>query len=49
MRMKQDLFFMQNNAFEHAVKYTREKLKDKDIRVIAWPSYSPDLNLIEAV
>ncbi len=47
--MKQDLFFMQNNAFEHAVKYTREKLKDKDIRVIAWPSYSPDLNLIEAV
>ncbi len=47
--MKQSLFFMQNNAFEHAAKYTREELKDKNIRVINWSSYSFNLNLIEAV
>ncbi len=47
--MKQNLFFMQNNALEHAAKYTREELENRGIRVIDWPSYSPDLNLIEAV
>ncbi len=47
--MKQNLFFMQNNAFKHAAKYTREELENKDIHVINWSSYSFDLNLIEAV
>ena len=49
MRMKQNLFFMQNNASGHAAKYTREELENRDIRVIDWSSYSSDLNLIEAV
>ena len=40
---------MQNNASGHAAKYTREELEERGIRVIDWPSYSPDLNLIEAV
>ncbi len=47
--MIQGLFFMQNNALGHAAKYTREKLKNKDIRVIDWSSYSSYLNLIETV
>ncbi len=47
--MKQNFFFMQNNAFEHAAKYTREELENKDICIIDWFSYSSDLNLIEAV
>jgi len=48
MRMKQGLSFMQNNAPGHAANYTRDDLQDRGIRV-DWPSYSPDLNPIEAV
>ncbi len=40
---------MQNNALEHAAKYTQEELEERDIRVIDWSSYSLDLNFIEVV
>ncbi len=40
---------MQDNAPDHAAKFTREELLKRGITVIFWPSYSPDLNPIETV
>jgi transposase len=37
----------QDNARAHAARLTRDFLDDQDIRVMAWPPYSPDLNPIE--
>ena len=41
--------FQQDNASIHRSQYTKKWLKDKNVDFIAWPSRSPDLNIIENV
>jgi transposase len=45
----QRLFFMQDNAKAHYAAATRADLQERDIQVINWPPFSPDLNPIEMV
>ena len=49
MRLRPGLQFMQDNAPRHTARQTQEKLQSREIYVIFWPPYSPDLNPIEAV
>ncbi len=39
--------FQHDNDPKHTVKATKEWLKKKHIKVLEWPSQSPDLNPIE--
>ena len=43
------LVLMQDNAPGHAAQSTRQELRDRGVRIIFWPAYSPDLNPIETV
>ena len=47
IRMNPDLIFMQDNAPGHASKATRAEILAREIPIIFWPAYSPDLNPIE--
>ena len=49
MRLSPGLLFMQDNAPSHAAQYTLDELSERDIHVITWPPFSPDLNPIEKV
>ncbi len=40
-------YFMQDNARIHTAKKTQDYLETRDLHVIEWPLYSPDLNPIE--
>uniref|UniRef100_H3G5W4 Tc1-like transposase DDE domain-containing protein n=1 Tax=Phytophthora ramorum TaxID=164328 RepID=H3G5W4_PHYRM len=42
-----DFIFQQDNASIHASKRTKEFFSEQDIRLLDWPSKSPDLNPIE--
>ena len=42
-----DYYFQQDNVPKHTAKEVKEFLKIKDIKLIDWPSQSPDLNPIE--
>lgn len=42
-----DFIFQQDNAPAHAAHSTRDFFIRKDIPVLEWPPYSPDLNIIE--
>lgn len=41
--------FQQDNARPHASKSTIEWLNENNVKVLEWPPYSPDINLIENV
>ncbi len=41
--------FMQDNAPGHAAATMLAGLEERGIRVVRWPPFSPDLNLIETV
>ena len=40
---------MQNHAPGHAAKLTLAEFKKRNIKLIFWPPFSPDLNPIETV
>jgi transposase len=43
------LFLIQNGAPGHHAGETKDELAERDITIITWPPYSPDLNPIERV
>jgi transposase len=43
------LLLMQDHAPGHAAKFTINELKSREINLIFWPPFSPDLNPIETV
>ena len=47
--MNPGLLFMQDNAPGHAAYKTRAEFAERDIPIILWPTFSPDLNPIETV
>jgi hypothetical protein len=49
IKMNPFLVLMQDNAPGHAAQETPQDLIDRDVRVIFWPSFSPDLNPIETL
>jgi ketohexokinase/beta-glucosidase len=44
-----ELQFMQDNASAHGSQKTRAEMAERGIRIITWPSKSPDLNPIETI
>ena len=46
---KKQKVFMQDNASIHKAKIITEYLKEKNVDILPWPAYSPDLNPIENV
>ena len=49
IRLNEGLQFMQDDAPGHAAKATLEDLKERNVPVITWPAFSPDLNPIETL
>ncbi len=45
--MGRGLVFQHDNEPKHTAKATEEWLKKKHIKVLEWPSQSPDINPIE--
>jgi transposase len=43
------LWLMQDGAPGHGVLATQERIRQLQIKMIYWPPYSPDLNLMEDV
>ena len=43
----EEFVFQQDNVSVHTAKYTKLYFESENIRVIPWPSRSPDLNPIE--
>lgn len=49
MRLKPGHIFMQDGAPGHAAGETLQDLLEREIQVLNWPPFSPDLNSIETV
>ena len=49
LQQHSELRFMQDNAPDHKGKKTQREIKRHKMSMIFWPSYSPDLNLIEKI
>lgn len=47
--MNPHLLLMQDNAPGHAAQTTRQDFRDRGVRIIFWPAFSPNLNPIETV
>ena len=48
LRLGQRFTFQQDNDSKHTAKTTQERLQDKSLNVLEWPSQSPDLNPIRS-
>ena len=49
LKMGHGWVFQHDNDPKHTAKATKEWLKKKHIKVLEWPSQSPDLNLIKSM
>ena len=43
----EDIIFQQDNDPKHRSKKAKQWFEDNDIKVLAWPAQSPDINPIE--
>ena len=44
-----DYIFMQDNARAHTAKNTIKFFEEKSVKLLKWPPYSPDLNIMENI
>jgi transposase len=49
IKLNPQLKFMQDNARGYRARETLEECRERGIRPIFWPPFSPDLNPIETV
>ena len=47
LRQRQRFTFQQDNNLKHTAKATLKWLQNKNVKVLEWPNYNPNLNLIE--
>ena len=47
LRLQRRFAFQQDNDPKHSAKAIRERLQNKNVKVLEWPSQSPELNPIE--
>ncbi len=47
LKMKRQWILQQDNDPKHKAKSTQEWFKKNKVKVLPWPSQSPDLNIIE--
>ncbi len=43
------MLFQHDNAPSHISKYTQNFLENRNLELLPWPPYSPDINIIEKV
>lgn len=49
LSFKEEFIFQQDNCPLHVSKYSRNFFTQENIKLLEWPPYSPDLNIIENV
>jgi len=49
LEMKPGFLFQQDNAPIHCSKKAKEFFNDSEVKLLNWPAYSPDINIIENI